>query len=186
MIPLFREDPLRKLSFSLVAIFLIGIGCGGGGGGGGGNDGGTQAELPGQYTMTGIRYEFNNGLVATEKDFVPWGGQADIGHTTLGLQMTLLGETTNVGGSYSATWSSATGGTIFDGSDSIPFTLSNGDLTLIFPDLFIDVGLTADVFIYWHKVSDSHVNLSPDRESVGTNDVNIFGSLSQFMKSVMK
>lgn len=172
---------MKKFSFLLVATLLLG--CGGGGGGGGSTN---ANELTGQYTMTGVRYEFSNGLVATERDLVPWSGHADIGHTTMGIQFTLLGESTSAGGSYSATWSSATAGTIFDGSDSIPFTFSNGDLTLIFPDLVVDVGLTADVFLYWHKISDSHVNQSPEMEFLGTRDGTISGTISRLLKSVMK
>lgn len=164
-----------------IAAVIVLVGCGGGGGGGN-----TQAELPGQYTLTGIRYEFSNGLVATENDLVPWSGHADIGQTTMGIEIIALGESINVGGPYSPIWSSATAGTISDGSDSIPFTLSNGNLTLIFPDLVIDVGLTADVFLYWHKISDSHINQSPVRESVETNGVNSLESISQMLKSLMK
>jgi hypothetical protein len=183
---------MKKFSFLLVAAILIG--CGGGGGGswdeGVGGLGGAvvtpQEGLTGQYTMTGVRYEFSDGLVATENDLVPWGGHMDIGNTTMDIQMTLLGNSTQTGGSYSTIWSSATAGEISDGYDSIPFTLSNGKMTLIFWDLEIDVGLTADVFLYWQKVSDSHVSKSIERESVGTNDVNIFGSISRFMKSHMK
>jgi hypothetical protein len=136
--------------------------------------------------MTGIRYEFSNGLVATEKDMVPWSGHIDIGQKTMSIQMTLLGQSTNTGGPYSALWSSATGGTISDGTDSIPFTLSNGKLTLFFLDMVIDVGITADVYLYWQKVSDSHVNQSPVRDSVGTNDGNISGSISRFLMSIMQ
>ena len=184
---------MKKFFSLLVAAILVGCGGGDGGGGvgilgGGGVLGGdtTQEALTGTYTLTGIRFEYSNGLIATEKDLAPWSGFADIGNTELDIQFAILGVTTQAGGPYSATWSSNTSGYISDGSDTIDFTLSGGTLTLIFANLDVDVGVTADAFLIYQKVSNNHTNKSVERESLRTNNLNVTGSIKQLMKSLIK
>ena len=183
---------MRKLSSLLVAFLLIGIGCGGGGGDGGGITGGeagtnpTREALTGKYMMTGITFSYSNGLVATEKDLAPWSGSMDIGPTTTSGVWTILGDTSLVGGPYTATWTSDTGGTISEPGYSFYFTLSGGKLTFHFEKLAVDTGVTADAWIYWQKYSDSYTSKSLEIESIGTNDVNISESINQLMQSLVK
>ena len=171
----------------LVFLAMIFLSCGGGGGGDGGGGGVvTQGELTGQYTMTGLTGISSDGLVVTEEDAVPWSGFIDIGPTTMTIQLTLSGDTTQTGGTYTATWSSDTTGLISDGYDTIDFTLSGGQLTLHFGNLDLGDGRTADMWLYYQKVSDSYTSMSVKSESVGPNDINLFESISQLMKSLVK
>ncbi len=172
---------MRKIVFLFFLSFLIG--CGGGGGG----SSVTSQSLPGTYVLTGFTAITNIGETITEKDAPPgsWSGSMDIGNTEIGIRLTLDGESDNFTGLYSATWTSPTTGTIFDGYDTIDFTYNGADFTWIYYDYQIDVGLTADMYIHWRKTSDSHVNLSIKGESIPNNDNRLPESVFSNISSIL-
>jgi hypothetical protein len=178
---------MKRIAYFLFAMSLL-IGCGGGGGGGGGGEGVTPGDLTGQYTMTGFTIATSDGQVITENDVDvgTWSGSMDIGHNTMSILLTLNGETDQIEGSYTATWTSSTEGTIFDGYDTMDFTLSGGNLTFHMGNIDMGNGITMEMWLYWHKYSDSHTSLSLGNKSVVTNDANPIGNISQFLKSLMK
>ncbi len=170
----------------VVAVFAM-VSCGGGGGGGDSVGSVTpQEELAGQYALAGFTLSASNGQTVTEQDATSWGGDIDIGHINLDFTLQIEGDITNAGGQYTVTWTSPTGGTINDGFDTISFTLSGGNLTWYYNNWDYGNGLTADMWIYWHKYSNNHTNLSPERESIGTNNMNISRSIMELMKSLVK
>ena len=99
---------MKRIAYLLVLSLLIGCGGGGGDGGGSSTPAFTPPDPTGHYVMTGVSALTSNGYTFTENDFYPWGGYIDIGHVTLAMSLTLLGETTSGSGPLSVSCSSLT------------------------------------------------------------------------------
>lgn len=100
--------------FLLVALVLLLTACGGGGGGG--SDPAPPADsLQGSYTIQGFWLHLstaNETFNFTEKDYAPYSGSLTIGATSYQETITAGGITSSTSGTYTATWTSGTGGVI--------------------------------------------------------------------------
>jgi hypothetical protein len=152
-----------KKNWLAVALLIVLAGCGGGGGGGGSSPAPVNEPLTGTYRLTGFTIIYNNGVSVTEKSPVvtSWSGSLELGPTTGKQVFTLNGIVASSGGPYTATWTTATSGTIDDGGDPVAFTLTNGSLSIHMHGT--SGTLSYEEWDYWQKVSPSYTVKSVER-----------------------
>lgn len=151
----------KNLLLGMAALLMIG--CGGGGGGGSSTPAPiTQESLVGKYSLSGFTIVYSNGVTLTESDprITSFSGNLELGPTTGRVTYTVNGISSTSGGPYTATFTTATSGTMTGPGDS--FTLNNGNLMIHI--IGSADGLTFEEWDYWQKYSGTSTMASPEHE----------------------
>lgn len=163
--------------FIALAMMVL-VGCGGGGGGDSTPASTGPEDIKGTYALTGFTVAYANGTTVTEKSpgVISWSGTMEIGPTVIKQTITLNGMVFNETWTYVVEWITNQSGVIHANTNSVKFTMVNGNLTTDMKDVDFEE------WDYWKKISSSYSVKSVETQDAETKEEGAYIWMGKLLK----